>query len=110
MFRIPASRADSTSASEMQIVARARWQMKRTSLGRLRISAKSSSAPPEIEPSRLTTNGFPEKSATTPPASHIACTRSASRAARRSARIMETASSGAIQGRRLTACMIPPPW
>ena len=110
MFSIPAFCADSTSASEMQIVARARWQIQRTSHGARRIRTKSSSGPPEIEPSRLTTNGLAEKSATTPPASHIACTRSASRASRRSVRIIESASRGAIQGRRRTACMIPPPW
>ncbi len=102
-------RAASPSASETQITARAWLRIQRTSPGCFRQSLKSSRKPPEIVPWSVTTNGLPQKSAITPPASQWAWTRSASRAARRSARIIDQARRGAIQGRCLTLCMIPPP-
>ena len=58
----------------------------------------------------MTTNGFPAKRATAAVSSQCAWTRSAERAARRTASHIERSSSGASHGFRRTFAAIPPPY
>ena len=103
--RAPSSRAASASAFEAQIVSRARESTRRASP---RIRRASSTSVPQS----CTTNGFPVASATAPEGSQCACTRSASRAARRAACANEPSIAGtsaAFHGERLRLPITPEP-
>lgn len=97
----PSSRASSASASETAITSRARRSAARASGRTCRARATS-------VPCSVTTNGFPAKAATAPEGSQCACTRSASRAALRTARVIAPTRRGAAQGLRRRLLGIPP--
>ena len=88
----------------------ARRSSARTSAGRRRASSTSEKRPAVPEPCSVTTNGRPEKRATAAVSSQCACTRSAPRAARRTACSIESSISGAAHGRRRRFAAIPPPY